>query len=91
MLALSEADVAAVLSMREAIDAVDAALLAQAEGTVDQPLRIMARSPAGILGAMPAAIGAPSKSLGAKLVTFFPGNAARGVHTHNAAIVLFDA
>jgi alanine dehydrogenase len=85
---LSEADVSAVLSVADAIDAVGSALKLQASGAVNQPLRVGARSPAGILGAMPCAIAGVGS--GAKLVTFFPGNAVLGMPTHNAIIALVD-
>ena len=87
MLALSEADVAAVLPMEDVIDAVDRALRTQAAGDVLQPLRVAVRTRAGMFGSMPAAVG--SNALGAKLVTFFPGNAGQGLHTHHAVISLF--
>lgn len=89
MLVLSEADVTRVLSMRDAIAAVESALTAQSAGRVDQPLRMMARTPDGILGAMPGAVFGNAPALAAKLVSFFPGNAARGIHTHNAVIAVF--
>lgn len=85
---LSETDVAAVLTMRDTIAAVESALRAQAAGKVNLPLRVMARAPKGILGAMPGAI--DGVGLGAKLVSFFPDNGARGMHTHNAMIALVD-
>jgi ornithine cyclodeaminase len=89
MLVLREADVAAVLSMRDAIDAVERALRSQAAQEVAQPLRAVARPARGFLGAMPASIA--GIGMGAKIVTFFPSNAARGLHTHHAAIVLLDS
>lgn len=78
--------------MRDAIEALDAAFRAQADGLLDQPLRAMARTPAGFFGSMPAALGGSTgrRALGAKLVTFFPGNAKSGMHTHQALIALFD-
>jgi ornithine cyclodeaminase/alanine dehydrogenase-like protein (mu-crystallin family) len=42
----------------------------------------------GWLGLMPAVY---QDMIGTKLVTVFPGNAARGLHTHNATIQLFQA
>jgi ornithine cyclodeaminase len=39
---------------------------------------------------MPAGVFGTQAALGAKLVTFFPGNAQRGIHTHNALIALFE-
>ena len=88
MLVLSEADVAAVLPMADAIRAVESALRAQADGKVHQPVRVAIRASAGMFGSMPCAI--EGTGLGAKLVTFYPSNAQRGLHTHHAAIVLFE-
>jgi len=88
MLILSEADVTACLSMHDAVEAVEAILRAQAAGAVNQPLRVIVRSPAGFLGAMPSAVA--GACTGAKLVTFFPGNGVLGIPTHNAIVALFD-
>jgi ornithine cyclodeaminase/alanine dehydrogenase-like protein (mu-crystallin family) len=85
---LSEADVAAVAPMRDIIDALESGLRAQAAGRVDQPVRSMVRNPAGFFGSMPC--GVEGAGLGAKLVTFFPGNGKLGLHTHHAIIALFD-
>lgn len=88
MLVLSEADVASVLSMSDVIDAVERALRAQAEDKIVQPVRSAVRTSTGMFGSMPCSI--DGTGLGAKLVTFFPDNAKRGMHTHNAIIELFD-
>ena len=93
MLILSEADVAAVLPMRDVIGAVDRALRAQAAGKVHQPVRQAVRTATGFFGSMPCAIegaGIESTGTGAKLVTFYPNNAERGLHTHHAVIALFE-
>jgi thiomorpholine-carboxylate dehydrogenase len=81
---LDEERVRELLSMRELIDAVEAALSDLSAGRVVQPVRtVIPVEDRGFLGVMPAYAGA----LGAKLVTFYPGN--RGVPTHHAVIVLF--
>jgi alanine dehydrogenase len=90
MLVLDEAQVSRLLDMDDAIGAVDAALRAQSAGEASFPLRQALRAPGGILGAMPGVITGSHPALGAKLVTFFLGNAERGIHTHNAVIALFD-
>jgi ornithine cyclodeaminase len=87
---LDEAQVTRLLSMDDAIAALDAAFRAQAVGQTGFPLRNRVRTPNGILGAMPAGVFGTQAALGAKLVTFFPGNAQRGIHTHNALIALFE-
>jgi alanine dehydrogenase len=88
---LAEADVRALLSLPELIGAMESALGAFSAGQVDQPVRtaIEVRDRT-FFASMPAYDGAHG-ILGAKLVTVFPENAARGLHTHLAAISLFDA
>jgi ornithine cyclodeaminase/alanine dehydrogenase-like protein (mu-crystallin family) len=87
---LSEADVRAVLSPPELIDAMESALCAFSAGHVTQPVRtaieVVDRS---FFASMPA-LYRDQHVLGAKLVTVFPGNAASGLHTHLAVINLFD-
>lgn len=90
MLILSEADVTPLLPMQDAIEAVEHALRAQATQEATFPLRNMVRVTDGLLGAMPGAIAGAPSALGAKLVTFFPENGKRGLHTHHALIALFD-
>jgi alanine dehydrogenase len=88
---LTEQDVRAVLSLPELIDAMETALAAFSTGEVDQPVRTAIEvHDRTFFASMPAFDGAHG-ILGAKLVTVFPENAARGLHTHLAAISLFDA
>lgn len=86
---LDEVQVRAVLRMEELIPAVERAIIAFSAGRVAQPVRQMLRveSQGGFFGAMPAA---GELGMGVKLVTFYPGNAERGLHTHLAMILLFD-
>lgn len=88
MLILSEADVRAVLPMRDVISAVEEALRAQAAGRIMQPVRSVVRSADGFFGSMPCSI--DGVGLGAKLVTFFPNNGKRDLHTHHAVIATLD-
>jgi ornithine cyclodeaminase len=90
VLILSESDVAARLSMRDTIDVVQRAFIEHAHGRAVFPLRSVAMAESGLLGAMPGSIRGEHAALGAKLVTVFSGNAARGAHTHNAVIILFS-
>jgi ornithine cyclodeaminase/alanine dehydrogenase-like protein (mu-crystallin family) len=88
---LAEADVRALLSLPELIGAMESALAAFSSGQVDQPVRTAIEvHDRTFFASMPAYDGAHG-ILGAKLVTVFPENAARGLHTHLAAISLFDA
>jgi alanine dehydrogenase len=87
---LSEQDVRAVLSPAELIDVIESALQDFSAGRVAQPVRtaieIGERSFFAVMPGLCRAGGV----LGAKLVTVVPANAARGLHTHQAAIALFD-
>jgi ornithine cyclodeaminase/alanine dehydrogenase-like protein (mu-crystallin family) len=91
VLIIRESDVAASLSMRDAIDAVQSAFVEYAGGKAAFPLRSVVRGDAGLLGAMPGAVLGAKPSIGAKLVTVFSANARLGKHTHNAVIALFSS
>jgi alanine dehydrogenase len=82
---LTEEEVRAVLRMEELIPAMAGALRDLSAGKVQQPLRTVlpVTDHKGFFAVMPAYGGA----LGAKLVTFYPGNTK--VHTHHAMILLF--
>lgn len=88
LLILTEADVAELLSGRDALDAVEAAFRAQADQQAVLPLRRAAVVTKGLMGSMPGALLSGTPALGAKLVTFFPDNTR--LHTHQALIALFD-
>jgi ornithine cyclodeaminase/alanine dehydrogenase-like protein (mu-crystallin family) len=85
---LDEADVRSVLGMDELIGAMETALIDYSAGRVVQPHRQILPVPGrgGFFAAMPAV----GEGVGVKLVTFYPGNADRGIHTHQAVIVLFE-
>ncbi len=87
---LSEADVRAVLSPVELIDAMEAALVDFSAGRVVQPVRTAIEIGDRSFFALMPALYRAQGVLGAKLVTVVPANAARGLHTHLAAISLFD-
>ena len=86
---IGEADIARALTMPDLIEVMERALIDHARGKVDQPLRQIHYSDThnGHVGLM-LLIGS---STGLKLVTFFPGNADRGLPTHQATILLLDA
>jgi thiomorpholine-carboxylate dehydrogenase len=104
---LTETDVRAVLSMDDLIDTMASALQRFSAGRVVQPVRpTIVIAPDAFFGTMPALVrGAespnatnfgggtllPGAAMGAKLVTVFGSNTARGLHTHLATIVLLDA
>jgi len=96
---LTEADVRSVLTMDDLIDAMASALHGFSSGRVAQPIRtVIAVKEDAFLGLMPAFVSAPqhtdardgAAALGAKLVTVFNSNHARGLDSHLASIVLMD-
>jgi ornithine cyclodeaminase/alanine dehydrogenase-like protein (mu-crystallin family) len=86
---LDEADVRASLRWDELIVAMEGALAAFSAGRVLQPVRDMLTIEEGkrYLGVMPAVA---EEAMGAKLVSFYPGNAGTAVPTHMAMVLLFS-
>jgi len=95
---LTEDDVKAVLTMDDLIETMTSALQRFSTGGVVQPVRsVVAVNEHSFFGVMPAYVRSatpsgerPDASLGAKLVTLFERNAARGLPTHLASIALLD-
>jgi ornithine cyclodeaminase/alanine dehydrogenase-like protein (mu-crystallin family) len=85
---IDEPAIAAVLRMQDLIPAMRRAMIDYSGGRVAQPARriVEVKPHGGYFGAMPAA---GASAVGAKLVSFYPGNGARKLHTHMAVIVLF--
>lgn len=83
---LDEEEVRSLLRMEELIPAMANALRDLSAGRIEQPLRLVlpVAEHQGFFGVMPAFGGG---ALGAKLVTFYPGNT--GLPTHHAIIQLF--
>jgi alanine dehydrogenase len=80
-----------VLTMGDLIDAMQLALIAFSAGRVVQPVRsVLEIGERSFFGLMPA-LDSEGAILGAKLVTVVPENTAKGLPSHQAAIVLFDA
>src|SRR4030095_9279127 len=77
------------LRMADLIPAMEKALIEFSAGKVKQPVRqvIPVDPPGGFYGIMPALT---PRGLGQKIVTFYPPNAAKGIHTHMALIILND-
>jgi alanine dehydrogenase len=91
-LLLGEKDVRAVLSMDDLIAAMETALDQFSAGGVRQPLRSIVEVGEGghaFYGVMPAYMSAPP-ALGTKLVSVYHSNAALGLPSHLATIVLLD-
>lgn len=97
---LTETDVKAVLTMDDLIETMSAALQAYSTGGVTQPVRTVipmegdhaffGLMPAFVRGATGANAGDSRAGLGAKLVTVVGSNAARGLPSHLASILLLD-
>jgi alanine dehydrogenase len=90
-LLLTEEHVKSVLPMRDLISSMESAVARFSSGEVQQPVRTVLTVGAqrAWWGLMPAYVNDPP-TMGAKLVTVFNSNAARGLPTHLAMIVLFD-
>ena len=88
---LTEDHVKSLLPMADLITAMESAVARFSAGDVLQPVRtVLSVGPThAYFGLMPAYVPQPA-SLGAKLVTVFGGNHARGLPSHLATIVLFD-
>ncbi|MBB4370314.1 thiomorpholine-carboxylate dehydrogenase [Bradyrhizobium sp. cir1] len=86
---LDERDVQGVLRWDDLIAAMESALVAFSTGRALQPVRSMLTLEEGkrYLGIMPAAM---DKAMGLKLVSFYPGNAAKRLPTHMAMVILFS-
>ena len=89
VLNLTQADIADRLTYNRLIPAMEKALTAFSTGAVIQPVRNMIEIEASkrYLGVMPAV---SASMMGAKLVSFYPGNAEVGLDTHFATILLFE-
>src|ERR1041385_3221131 len=86
---LNEEQVRKHLRMADLIPAMEKALIDFSAGKVTQPVRrvIAVDPPGGFYGIMPALT---PEGLGQKIVTFYPPNAAKGIPTHMALIILND-
>jgi len=87
---LTDPEIARVLTYERLIPAMERALTAFSSGEVVQPVRNLIPIEPGqrYRGVMPAVM---SESMGAKLVCFYPKNAAAELPTHLATIVLFES
>jgi ornithine cyclodeaminase/alanine dehydrogenase-like protein (mu-crystallin family) len=90
-LLLTEPDVRALVTMPDLIDAMEDALARFSAGSVVQPVRTVLEigEHKSFFGLMPAYIAA-TPALGAKLVTVFESNIAKGLTSHLATIILLD-
>src|SRR5262249_33099739 len=88
---LTEADVKSVLTMDDLIETMASALRSFSSRQVEQPVRsVIAAGGNAFFGTMPALVHGGDAAMGAKLVTVFGANGAKGLPTHLASIVLLD-
>ena len=93
-LLLSGHDVRALLPMNECIGVMEGALRSVTDGSSVLPLRTVMRldGTPNAFAAMPAVVGkGAGASLGAKIITVFPGNDATPYDSHIGVVLLFDA
>ena len=92
MIVLSQSDVERLLPMRDCIEVMASTLASLARGEAILPLRTVIRIPqtADAFGVMPAYLASP-KTIGAKVVTVYPGNHGTALDSHQGAVLLFDA
>ena len=93
-LLISGRDVRALLPMNECIAVMEDALRSVTDGTSVLPLRTVMRldGTPNAFAAMPAIVGrGAGASLGAKVITVFPGNDATPYDAHIGVVLLFDA
>ncbi len=94
LLVLSGAELQRLLDREALIAAMAEAMRAYSTGAALAPLRIVMRLPGEtvrILAAMPGFVGgAGGEALGAKLVSVYPANTARGLESHYGAVIVFD-
>ena len=89
-LLLDESQVRELITMPELIAAMEGALAAFSAGSVKQPVRtVIEVGDHAFFGLMPAYAASPAV-LGAKLVTVYHSNLARGLPSHLGTIVLLD-
>jgi ornithine cyclodeaminase/alanine dehydrogenase-like protein (mu-crystallin family) len=92
MRVLSAADIKQALPMGDCVDVMADAFAARASGQVEQPLRTAFR-PSGASAFtvwMPAYRSAAEPVFGTKLLCIVPDNPARGLDSHQGAVLLFD-
>jgi ornithine cyclodeaminase/alanine dehydrogenase-like protein (mu-crystallin family) len=78
------------LTYEVCIPIVRDAMIAFSRGETKQLLRsIIPLSEGRLFGVMPGALGAHA-AFGAKLISVFPGNFARGIQSHQGLVILFD-
>jgi ornithine cyclodeaminase len=96
ILVLSHREVLELLPINECIARMRAALIALAAGEAYQPLRTIIRPPdaQGLMGLMPAYMSggiAHQAAFGLKAICILPGNPAKGLDSHQGAVLVSSA
>lgn len=91
MLILSQSNIEQLLPIDACIDVMASTLASLARGETILPLRTVIRIPStnDAFAVMPALLTAP-KTIGAKVITVFPGNHGTAFDAHQGAVLLFD-
>ncbi len=89
---LGEADVYRLLPVADCIEPMERVLAALARDELYNPLRFVIRPPGSrtLMGLMPAHRGGAAPLFALKTVCIAPGNAARGLDSHQGFVALFD-
>ena len=89
---LTHEEVDDLLTLPECIDLMAETLAGLARGEFHLPLRMVVRPPSteNLFGLMPTHRSGPEGGWGLKVVAISPGNPARGLDTHQGAVMLFD-
>jgi ornithine cyclodeaminase len=92
VIVLSQREVTALLSMRDCVEVMSRTLAALARGEATLPLRTVFGLPGDkrFFALMPAYVQSP-ESVGAKVITVYPGNHGTHLDSHQGAVLLFDA
>lgn len=91
LLVISDADVRELLDMESCIAAMEEALAALARDELTMPLRFVVPSPGEqLLGLMPAYRTGTAPLFSLKEIVVAPSNAARGLDSHQGAVLLHD-
>lgn len=87
---IERSDLAALLSLDQCIEVIDACMRQVSLGSVELPLRWgVPVGKQGAMGMMPGYLGEPA-CFGIKLVSLFPDNPAHGFSSHAGLVVLFE-
>jgi ornithine cyclodeaminase/alanine dehydrogenase-like protein (mu-crystallin family) len=90
MLILNQSDVERLLPMATCVELMDATFRALANGETILPLRTILKIPtSNAFAVMPGYINTPP-TIGAKIITVFPGNHGTAYDSHQGAVLLFD-